>query len=220
VSDGKPFIPRWLDGAELSVQEFRVLAHLWSHKVGYCPAAPAIARICRINKDSVWSILTRLENRGLVERQKGFRNSNTYRLIIPDVGGNGGVAQDDESAEIRGRVSAEMEGLHPAEIRGRVSAEMEGCKGNTIEELNPRKQNEDLFADSGESSLPAKLSKQSAQSSAESIYQKYPKKVGKATAITAILKALKSHSEAFLAERTEAYAKAISWQKRQYIPNP
>jgi hypothetical protein len=55
---------------------------------------------------------------------------------------------------------------------------------------------------------------------AEAIYQRYPRKEGKADAIKAILKAMKRHDAKFLLERTEAYAEAIAWKERQFIPHP
>jgi hypothetical protein len=55
---------------------------------------------------------------------------------------------------------------------------------------------------------------------AENIYEAYPRKTGRATAIKAILRAMKTHDPAFLLERTKAYAGAIHWQDRQFIPHP
>jgi hypothetical protein len=55
---------------------------------------------------------------------------------------------------------------------------------------------------------------------AENIYEAYPRKTGRAAAIKSILKAMKDHDPAFLLERTTAYASAIHWQDRQFIPHP
>lgn len=55
---------------------------------------------------------------------------------------------------------------------------------------------------------------------AAAIYQRYPRKEGKADGIKAILKAMKRHDAKFLLERTEAYAEAIAWKERQFIPHP
>jgi Helix-turn-helix domain len=55
---------------------------------------------------------------------------------------------------------------------------------------------------------------------AEAIYNEYPKKVSKAAALKAIIKAAKNHSPDFLLGRTKAYAAAIKWKDRQFIPYP
>jgi hypothetical protein len=56
--------------------------------------------------------------------------------------------------------------------------------------------------------------------SAETIYTEYPRRESKPAAIKAILKALKTNSPDFLLERTQAYAAAIGWKDRQFIPHP
>jgi hypothetical protein len=55
---------------------------------------------------------------------------------------------------------------------------------------------------------------------AEAIYQEYPRKVSKPEAIAAIKKALKTNSAEKLLEKVKAYASAIGWQERQFIPHP
>jgi hypothetical protein len=55
---------------------------------------------------------------------------------------------------------------------------------------------------------------------AEDIYQAYPRKEKKPRALSAIAKAMKKCTPALLLERTKAYAAAIAWQDRQFIPHP
>jgi hypothetical protein len=55
---------------------------------------------------------------------------------------------------------------------------------------------------------------------AELIYQVYPRKAAKKNGIKAILKAMKENNPDFLLERTKAYASAIGWKERRFIPHP
>ena len=55
---------------------------------------------------------------------------------------------------------------------------------------------------------------------AEEIYQEYPRRIAKADALRAIEKALRKKPALVLMERTKAYASAISWKERQFIPHP
>jgi hypothetical protein len=68
--------------------------------------------------------------------------------------------------------------------------------------------------------LEVATKKPSSDELAESIYQEYPRKVGKSSALTAIKKSLKTHASEFLLERVKAYASAIGWKDRQFIPHP
>lgn len=81
----KPFIPSWIDDAQLSAAEFRVLCHLWrraDHKSLKCyPAAKSIMITCRISENTFWRVLRKLESRGLIRREKGKRASNLYTVI-------------------------------------------------------------------------------------------------------------------------------------------
>jgi hypothetical protein len=77
--------------------------------------------------------------------------------------------------------------------------------------------NESLALDTAPTTPP---SKKRQQEMAEAIYQAYPKHEAKPPALAAIRKAMRSHNPEFLLERTRAYATAISWQERQYIPLP
>lgn len=68
---------------------------------------------------------------------------------------------------------------------------------------------------------PRKLKNSKAeQDQAEAIYLAYPRREKKPIALKAIRKAMLTHSPDFLLERAQAYAAAIGWQERQFIPHP
>lgn len=149
MSQARPFVPRWLDELALKPNQFRVYCNLWrradSQGISW-PAAETIAADCRINRDTVWAVLTELEAAGLIERSKGYRNSNRYRVLIP-VGGNEGPTQ---SAETDGLHSTENRGLQSAETDGCESAETRGRKGNPRKVIQERESKE-----GGEAPTPA-----------------------------------------------------------------
>ena len=102
----RPFIPAWLDDAELSLPDVRVLVHLWRRAGKKCtcwPSAPSIAQACHLRVATVWGSIARLETAGFLTRRKHWRNSNEYVLTIPPVSGNGGVIQPPESVRLRHR---------------------------------------------------------------------------------------------------------------------
>lgn len=90
---GAPFVPSWLDDANLSLKAFRVLAHLWRRRNArtmQCnPCVAAIAETCRLNRGTVWQAILELERANLLTRGKcGFRASNSYVLNVPSTGRN------------------------------------------------------------------------------------------------------------------------------------
>ena len=224
-----PFIPAWLDDLGLTANQFRTYCHLRRRagKDGSChPSGPNIAKVCRINKDTVWKVISELEIIGLIVRMKHFRNSNRYLVRnspLSSVGGIQGVTQEVESAESEGCQSAESKGWVSAESRGLQSAESEGCKGNPSKGIQLRESNEGLSIDGFSLETASDVSPKKTPPStelAESIYQLYPRKVSKPDAITAIIKSLKTHSADFLREKVTAYASAITWQESRFIPHP
>lgn len=62
-----PFIPSQLDDAGLTPVQFRVLCHLWRRGETFS-SAQTIASVCRIKRDTVFSTLALLEERGLIRR--------------------------------------------------------------------------------------------------------------------------------------------------------
>ena len=190
-----PFIPAWLDDAGLSQAEFRVYCHLCrraDNKKGIAwPRADSIARDCIMCKDTVWKVLRSLESKGLIRRLgKPFGKANRYRILSPPIGGNEGPV---EQAPIGGNQAPQS-----AEMRGHQSAEMDGWEGSPMKVHQGRVSN----------------------SIAETIYQAYPRKVAKPDALKAIRRAMKEHDPDFLIERTKAYASAIEWKDKQFIPYP
>jgi hypothetical protein len=84
-----PFIPLWLENADLTPQQYRVICHFWSRGQGRCfPSLPTIATSCKLNLKTVKSSIKQLEARGLVTRQKrkepGIRFANEYILTGPN----------------------------------------------------------------------------------------------------------------------------------------
>jgi hypothetical protein len=148
----RPFIPAWLDDAGLTATQFRVFSNL-NRRAGIdgkCyPSAPSIATTCGIHKDTVWSCLRSLEDRGLIVRlPKKFGRSNGY-LIGSPIGGKGGVIDEQPIGGIQGPVdshqSAESDGRQSAESKGRQSAESDGRKGYPSKGIQLRASNRDLF---------------------------------------------------------------------------
>lgn len=85
------FIPAALDDLGLNCHEFRVYCHLWRRHGngsvgGAFPSAKQIAKTCRMHRDTVWQVLTRLEAKSLIRRESRFvghggRTSNIYTLF-------------------------------------------------------------------------------------------------------------------------------------------
>lgn len=129
-----PYIPVWFDEHGLSVAEFRVYSTLCSRagKKGQCwPSAKTIAATCGIHRDTVWDALSVLERRGLVRREKTFRNSNLYTVLVPaGASGKRGPAEPVDSAESDGRQLAGNAGYQTPETEGQQLAEYECRKGS------------------------------------------------------------------------------------------
>jgi hypothetical protein len=123
-------VPAKIDDLGLTPHSFRVYAHLCRRASGArkCyPSVKSIARVCRINKDTVWKALKELEKIGLIKRTKGNRNSNLYLLFeLSSVGLKEGVIT---LAETSGHDLEETKGELVAETKGSQLAESEGCKG-------------------------------------------------------------------------------------------
>jgi hypothetical protein len=83
-----PFIPLWMEQAELTPHQYRVLGKLWSHGRGRCfPSVQNIAESCKINLKTAKRTLRELESMGFIERRKrkaaGVRFANEYILTGP-----------------------------------------------------------------------------------------------------------------------------------------
>lgn len=76
------FLSSKLDDANLSMAAFRIYAHI-SRRGGNgdaFPSAESMAKICRMNKDTVWRALKELTDRGMLKRINHPGRSNSYRL--------------------------------------------------------------------------------------------------------------------------------------------
>lgn len=132
----RPFIPAWLDDLDLQSAAFRVLCHLWrrADRKNQCwPGAKSIVRACRINRDTLWPILSLLETRQLLMRTKTGGNRNLYTLLTPrGDGGKGGPTLLREKAEEEGSQSAGNKGRHMAEREGYKGSPEKGIQRTSI----------------------------------------------------------------------------------------
>jgi len=189
-----PFIPAWLDDADLSQAEFRVYCHLCrraDNKTGVAwPQADNIARDCRMSRNTVWKTLRSLEAKGLIRRVgKPFAGSNRYQTLVPPIGANETPNETDAN-----RTNSEPP-IGANEIR--QSDHMSSREGSTSKVPQGRESN-----------------------TAERIYDAYPRKVAKPDALKAIRRAMREYDPYYLVERTKAYASAIGWKDKQFIPYP
>ncbi len=223
MSEGEiccPFIPAWLDDLCLSANQFRVICHLWRRGVTFSNAG-TIAKMCRLKRDTVFEILSELEARGLIRRTP--RPGQTT-LIEPvpfgATGSNGNPSRlggqvEANPSRFGGQDPPRFGGLDPSRFRGQDPSRFGGHKGTPSKVPPIRSFSLPADSDSRDEKADGKPS-----AIVDQIYQSYPLKVGRVAALKAITKAMKAKDPQWLLERVEAYAKAIAWQERQYIPHP
>lgn len=117
----RPFIPAWLDDLGLGPREFRVLCHLWRRGETHSTAA-TIAAVCRIKRETVFSILTELEKLGLVRREHRQGRTTLIQPVPPN--GTGGRANPSPQtghpvSPETGRDLFPQTGHHPSPQTGR-----------------------------------------------------------------------------------------------------
>jgi len=219
-----PFIPAWLDDAGLTQAEFRLYSHLCRRadnktKIAW-PSYDSMEATCGAGRATIWRCLGLLTKRGLIAKVgKPFGGSCRYRILAPIVSpeerledANSITTGTIETAPI---VSPGNSNRSPSETSIVSPEEREGTpsKGIQLRESNNIGDG-DFFASSTSKKIPSN------DSTAEAIYQEYPRKVSKPEAIAAIKKALKTISAEKLIEKVKAYAQAIAWKDRQFIPHP
>lgn len=133
------FVHSTVDDAGLSVSAFRVLCHLerrtgGSDRRDIWPAAASMAKVCRMNKDTVWRALDELIERGMVRREHRDGRASRHRVTPPEQWKERETGGKKCVAEKRGRVMAEKEGREAAEKRGH-----EGNQEKVIQEYLPPK---------------------------------------------------------------------------------
>jgi hypothetical protein len=75
----KPFIPSWLDDAELTATEFRVLCHV--ARRGKCTASlGSMSAICRLRRPTIQRALTSLLGRGAITKDQRVGRTCLYAL--------------------------------------------------------------------------------------------------------------------------------------------
>jgi DNA-binding MarR family transcriptional regulator len=151
---GKPFVPGWLDDAGLSQAEFRLYCHLCrraDNRTGIAwPDADSIAKVCQMARNTVWSSLRRLEERGLIERlPKPFAGSNRYKIHAVAIGANeipNGNPIGANNIPIEGLPIGANESRQSAQMDSHQSAQMDSHKGTPKKVLHERVSNKTLFS--------------------------------------------------------------------------
>lgn len=111
--------------------------------------------------------------------------------------------------------------MHDGRRKGKASAMQVHRKWNARQKLETRDQKPSPFlSPEGENIVRKPKSSKAEHDQTEAIYQAYPRREKKPNALKAIRKAMLTHSPDYLLERTQAYAAAIGWQERQFIPHP
>jgi hypothetical protein len=129
--DGKsPFIPAWLDDANLTPAQFRVLCHIFRRGDSFSNAA-TIAKTCRLKRDTVFEALSILETAGFIKRTS--RPGQTTLVEPVPFGGMGSA----NPSRLGGREVSRSGGRDPSRLGGH--------KGTPIKELPSRKGTNDLF---------------------------------------------------------------------------
>lgn len=200
----RPFIPAWLDDAGLSAAEMRVFIHLLrsaDNQTGIAwPSYRRMIEVTGLSKTTIRRCIESLENpHALIAKLgKPFAGSCRYKVlpIVPPQG-----QKEDSNSSATGAIEAAP--IVPPQTRnssttGTPIVPLQGQEGNPKKETQRRE----------------------STSLAETIYQAYPRKVAKSEALRAISRAMKANDPDFLLERTTAYATAISWKDKQFIPYP
>jgi DNA-binding MarR family transcriptional regulator len=214
----KPFIPAWLNQAGLSKSEFRVYCCLScraDNSTGIAwPQADTIADDCGMAMNTVWATLKALEKRKLIARKpKPFGGSNRYSILLPTSAKEIPI-DDSQPAQNYSHQSAQNTTHQSAQNYSR-----EGTPSKVPQVKVPNSigdsQQDGFNLSNEEKPLPTGKNQL-----AETIYSEYPRKESKPAAIKAILKAFKTYPPEHLLERTKAYAAAIAWKEKQFIPHP
>ena len=76
------FIHSDLDDAGLSLPAFRLLCHIARRlgKPGLFPGADSMAKVCRMDKKTIFRALQELEERGLIDRISRPGRTNEYSI--------------------------------------------------------------------------------------------------------------------------------------------
>ena len=222
-----PFIPAWLDDAELPQAEFRILCHL-SRRAGNqsgiaYPSIESMATVCGMSDRTVKRCLQSLVGMKLIESAgKPFGGSTRYRLLSPIVtpetrleSPNSDTGNPIEAAPI---VTPERDNLGRG-VPSIVTPEpKEGSPMKVPQERFPNNTNapEDVSP-----KLASKSKKPSPDTEmAAAIYGAYPRKKARPQAIKAIVKAMATNPGDWLLAKVQEYASAITWQEPRYIPYP
>jgi hypothetical protein len=174
------------------------------------PSIATLAKECGFSRSTVKNSLRSLRyEKGLISwshrrDSSGDLTSSLYSLTL---GGRAGAGQPRAGAGL---------GVGQEPPEGRAGAGHKASSKAPSESPNEAP----LFVDDELPMAELIPSKKKIQELAESIYQEYPRKEARKPGITAIIKAMKSNDPEWLRERTKAYASAIGWKEKRYIPLP
>jgi DNA-binding MarR family transcriptional regulator len=129
------FIHSSLDDLGLSAQEFRIYAHL-ARRAGAGEAFPAvatIAKVCRLNEETVRSALKELAGRGMVTKQERPGQTNIYRLTAPSR-----WTTPPKRGGTTAKHPPETRGGHPPQTEGGDPPQTRGDEGNTLKVIQQK----------------------------------------------------------------------------------
>lgn len=183
---------------------------------------PTIARLIHTDEPDARRILAEIEDCGVADflwSGDAQAVTITCRRIVRDW-----QAATENKADISTKRAAAANARWEKERQSKCNAsasQMECPPETRSQKPETRDQKPSpLLSPKGED-RPRKLkSSKAEQDQAEAIYQAYPRREKKPDALKAIRKAMSSHAPDFLLERTQAYAAAIGWQERKFIPHP
>lgn len=145
MSDHRPFHPAWLDDRGLRAEPHRVLCHLWRRADGNgvsWPSVATIARICRMERKTVWRALSELEAEGLLRREPVAGRSTRYVVTVPTHPAKPPIPQSHPGSQAArhpvgqtGREVVGQTGCHPSR-----KATHEGTPRKEPQEVTPRKE--------------------------------------------------------------------------------
>ena len=192
-----------LDDAGLSIAAFRVYSHL-SRRAGRgiaFPSCESMAKICRMNRDTVWRALKELGERNMIRRISRPGVTTEYTLTNPsEWAANPAENEGHPSNWVSGKEGVGGSGKEGVGGSGKEGALRRPTEGDPSKEtpIAPKKKKADW----------------------RPIYEAYPKHVAPAAAQKAIEKALATTSAETLLEAAQAFSDAVAGTEKQFIPHP
>ncbi len=177
------------------------------------PSWKTLEKESGFKRTAIYGALVSLKSAGLIQWHQrktdaGDFTSNMYLLTL------GGSSPDERGS------SGDERGSSPDEPQV-VRQTNGGSSGDEPKASYEAPSEAPLFRDDDFPKARKTSSKKRDQETmAETIYQEYPRKESKKDGIKAILNTMKKHDPAYLLEKTKAYASAIGWKEKNFIPYP